>query len=250
MTATIRVGICGFARAQAEVFTTLRLLEVQQSFYKPPKRATAVAWRARAPSEFEFTVKAWQVITHEPSSPTYRRAGIAVAECERDQYGSFRPTEQVFGAWATTNEIRTALGAKIVLFQTPARFTESAEHVSNLRTFFDGIARDRHDLTVVWEQRGRWSRRTIARVCADLELVHGVDPFAEDSVTASSGFAYFRLHGTPPGKRMYRYTYTDADLKALYERCEELELVYVLFNNETMYEDALRFIRLTEGKRS
>jgi hypothetical protein len=59
-----------------------------------------------------------------------------------------------------------------------------------------------------------------------------VDPFAEDSVTAGAGFAYFRLHGAPPGKQMYRYTYTDDDLKELYEKCLEMEQVYVLFNNE------------------
>lgn len=189
MTVTIRVGICGFARAQATIFTTLHLLEVQQTFYQPPKRATADTWRARAPPEFEFTVKAWQVITHEPSSPTYRKAGIMVAARDLDQYGSFRPTAQVFAAWAKTNEIRNALGAKLVVFQTPARFNESPEHVNNLRAFFSGIKSDRSDLTFVWEQRGKWTRRTIASVCAELGLVHGVDPFAEDSVTLGSGFA-------------------------------------------------------------
>jgi uncharacterized protein YecE (DUF72 family) len=107
-------------------------------------------------------------------------------------------------------------------------------------------AQARSDLTFVWEQRGKWNRRTIASLRAELDLVHGVDPFAEDSVTAGSGFAYFRLHGAPPGKRMYQYTYTDDDLRELYEKCMEMEQVYVLFNNETMYEDALQFMRRIE----
>ena len=131
----IEVGICGFARAQATVFTTFPLLEVQQTIYRPPKRATADAWRARAPPEFEFTVKAGQLITHEPSSPTYRKAGIEVVERDLDRYGSFRPTEQVFAACAKTTEIRNALGAKMVVFQTPARFNETTELVNNLRAF-------------------------------------------------------------------------------------------------------------------
>lgn len=63
-----------------------------------------------------------------------------------------------------------------------------------------------------------WAQRAIASVCAKLGLVHGVDQFAEESVTAGSGFAYFRLYGAPPGKRMYRYTYTDGDLKELAAR--------------------------------
>ena len=69
--------------------------------------------------------------------------------------------------------------------------------------------------------------------------------FAGDPVT-SAGFAYFRLHDSPPGKRMYRYTYTEDDLKELYEKCMNMNFseVYVLFNNDTMYEDALRFMKM------
>ncbi len=45
-----------------------------------------------------------------------------------------------------------------------------------------------------------------------------MDPFADEPDTHTD-FAYFRLHGSPPGKRMYRYTYTEGDLKELYEKC-------------------------------
>ena len=48
------------------------------------------------------------------------------------------------------------------------------------------------------------------------------------------------------GNEMYRYTYTDDDLRELYAKCRGIEQVYVLFNNETMYEDAMRFTRLIE----
>jgi uncharacterized protein YecE (DUF72 family) len=211
------------------------------------KKITAENWRRRAPKEFEFTVKAWQLITHEPTSPTYRKARIEVAENEMDRYGFFRPTDNVFEAWAVTNEIRKALDAKIVVFQSPARFTETDANITNMRDFFHAIDKERKEITMVWEQRGKWDRKTIAKLCNELELIHGVDPFAEDPVTA--GFAYFRLHGSPPGKRMYRYTYTDDDLKGLYEKCLNTGSpeVYVLFNNDTMYDDALRFIKLMSG---
>lgn len=238
----VKVGICGFARSQDTVFTNLRLLEVQTTFYRPMKRSTAENWRRRAPKEFEFTVKAWQLITHEPTSPTYRKARIEVAENEVDKYGFFRPTDNVFEAWAVTNEIRKALDAKIVVFQSPASFTESEENITNMRDFFRAIARDRKDTTMVWEHRGKWDRNTIEKLCTELDLIHGVDPFAEGP--APSDLAYFRLHGSPPGKRMYRYTYTEDDLKTLYEKCLETRSsqVYVLFNNDTMYDDALRFM--------
>jgi len=239
----VKVGICGFARSQDTIFTNLRLLEVQTTFYKPMKRSTAETWRQRAPEEFEFTVKAWQLITHEPRSPTYRKAGIEIAENEVDTYGFFRPTENVFKAWSVTNEIREALGAKLVVFQAPARFKETEENITNMRGFFHGIENDRKGIRMVWEQRGPWDRKTIDQLCDELELIHSVDPFAEAPVT--TGLAYFRLHGSPPGKRMYRYTYTDDDLKRLSEHCMNTGSpeVYVLFNNETMYDDALRFIK-------
>ena len=184
------------------------------------------------------------MITHEPTSPTYRKARIEVAENEVDTYGLFRPTDNVFEAWIVTNDLRKALDAKIVVFQSPASFKESDENITNMRDFFRAIDKERKDITMVWEHRGKWDRNTIEKLCTEFDLIHGVDPFAEYPVT--SGFAYFRLHGSPPGKRMYRYTYTDDDLKRLYEKCLEARSsqVYVLFNNDTMYDDALRFMKM------
>ncbi len=49
------------------------MLELQKTFYRPPRLPTAERWRRETPAEAEFTLKAWQLITHEPSSPTYRR---------------------------------------------------------------------------------------------------------------------------------------------------------------------------------
>jgi uncharacterized protein YecE (DUF72 family) len=69
--ARIRVGCCGFALAQPRYFRTFRLLEVRQTFYQPPRLATLQRWRQQAPPGFEFTLKAWQLITHEPTSPTF-----------------------------------------------------------------------------------------------------------------------------------------------------------------------------------
>ena len=238
----VKVGICGFARSQDIVFANLRLLEVQTTFYKPMKKVTAEKWRMRAPKDFEFTLKAWQLITHEPTSPTYRKAKMKIEKGKTDKYGFFRPTDEVFEAWEVTNEIRKALDAKIVVFQCPASFKESEEHINNMRDFFRSID-NKGDIKKIWEQRGGWSRNTIGKICAELGLIHCVDPFAAEPVTPA-GLAYFRLHGSPPGKRMYRYTYTEEDLKELNGKCLNFTEVYVLFNNNTMYEDALRFMKM------
>ncbi len=237
----MKVGVCGFPKSKSAIFTNLDLVEVQATFYKPVRRSTAERWRRDAPADFEFTLKAWQLITHEPKSPTYRKAKL---ELSGDRYGLFRPTEEVFEAWTVTDGIRKALNARIVVFQTPASFKETGSNISNMYDFFHSI--DRNEIIMVWEPRGDWTRNTIMRICEELELIHCVDPFAAQP-ESGTGFGYFRLHGSPPGKRMYRYTYTDTDLQFLYEHCRGYSQVYVLFNNITMFDDALRFKRLSDA---
>jgi uncharacterized protein YecE (DUF72 family) len=50
------------------------LVEIQSTFYEIPARIETVKkWREEAPRDFEFTIKAFQVITHDSKSPTYKR---------------------------------------------------------------------------------------------------------------------------------------------------------------------------------
>lgn len=75
-----RIDTCGFAEAQDKVFEDFSILEVQKTFYQPPKVETAKRWRRRVPPEFAFAAKAWQLITHESSSPTYRRLSESLSD--------------------------------------------------------------------------------------------------------------------------------------------------------------------------
>lgn len=50
---------------------------------------------------------------------------------------------------------------------------------------------------------------------------------------------YFRLHGITD----YVYPYTDKELDVLRKKISE-EPTYILFNNNTMKEDALRFLKI------
>jgi uncharacterized protein YecE (DUF72 family) len=232
----IKVGCCGFSKAQAEYYQHFSLVEVQRTFYKPPRLETCQRWRAEAPATFEFSLKAWQLITHQPSSPTYRKAKLKV---ERpDKYGSFRPSDQVFGAWEETLQVARVLEAKVVLFQCPASFSPIPEHLGNMRTFFQAV--DRGDLILAWEPRGDWADEEIGELCRELDLIHCVDPFQRLPVRGEP--AYFRLHG----KTGYRYRYTEEDLNRILEWCGEYEEAYCLFNNISMFDDALRL--RTQGR--
>ena len=233
-----KIGCCGFPRGMKDYFSRFRVVEVQRTFYKPPLLSTALRWQQEAPSGFEFVVKAWQAITHPPTSPTYRKAGLIITAGEEANYGFFRPSAEVIEAWRRTREIALALGARVILFQCPPRFGESAENVENMRRFFGAIGRE---FLFVWEPRGDWSEGVIRGLCEELGLVHCVDPMEREPLHGE--VKYFRLHGGPG----YRHRFSDQELRWLCERWGG-EGGYFLFNNLSMYDDALRFERLLRGE--
>jgi len=234
----VKVGCCGFPRGMKHYFSQFKLVEVQQTFYKLPRVETAVKWRQAAPSDFEFTIKAWQLITHPSSSPTYRKAGLQITHGEKD-YGYFKPSPEVMAAWHKTKEIAQAVKAVIIVFQCPASFIDSVENIENMRKFFPPLTRD--GLLFAWEPRGQWSDQVITRLCQELRLIHCVDPLQRAPLYGTAN--YFRLHGGPG----YRHRYSDEELERLREVVSNKES-YVLFNNMAMYDDALRFTHLLRGE--
>jgi hypothetical protein len=150
--AIIKVGCCSFTVARPKYFQTFLVVEIQQSFYQPPKQDTVKRWRDKAPADFEFTLKACQLITHEASSPTYRRLKEPLSQKQRGQVGSFRATEVVRWAWETTLQMARLLVADKVVFQCPASFVPTNENMERMREFFSNI--NREGVTCIWEPRG------------------------------------------------------------------------------------------------
>lgn len=234
----IKVGCCGFPVGRRVYFEHFPCVEVQQTFYHPPEERTLEKWRSEAPEEFEFTLKAWQLITHEPKSPTYRRLRFQIPEEKRDRYGGFRPTDEVFKAWEVTRRAAELLRARIVIFQCPQSFRPTEEAIANMRAFFGSI--DRGGLLLGWEPRG-WPPREVEPLCRELELLHVVDPFQGDALW--DNLIYWRLHG----RGGYRYRYSDDELRELMEKLPEDRPCYVMFNNTSMFQDAKRFMALLRG---
>jgi len=118
----------------------------------------------------------------------------------------------------------------------------------NATEFFRGIDRDR--LNVAWEPRGDWSENPerLGRICEELDLVHVVDPLRK-SPACSGELGYFRLHGLGDKEVNYAYKYHDEDLDRLSHQLsllveKGLEREYVMFNNISMFNDAIRFRNL------
>jgi len=207
-------------------YESFSLVELNRTFYEYPRMSTVEGWRAKAPQDFEFTVKAHQDITHrfrfemEPSLPLFE----------------------------TMKQICQTLKARILLIQTPGSFRP--DKLSDAMKFLGKVKRD--DLVVVWETRGlAWDlpdvRKKLSERLEALNVIHVTDPFKALPVYTGN-VVYFRLHGL--GKQLYYYQYTDDELKQLRRMVQPFERdgkeVYVLFNNLAMFDDGLRFKRYIE----
>jgi len=225
----IKVGCCGYPTSMKKYYEKFRLVEINRTFYAYPRIPTVARWREKAPSDFEFTVKAYQGISHK-----FRF--------------ELKPSIKAFGLM---KEICKTLKARILLIQTPASLRP--DKLSDAEKFFKRIKRE--DLVIVWETRGQaWEvlsiRKKLAETLQELDVPHVTDPFRAMPVYTSD-IAYFRLHGL--GKRLYYYQYSDEELKRLHELVKPLEAegkeVYVLFNNLAMFADGIRFMHFIETGR-
>lgn len=203
-------------------------------------------WRNEAPEKFEFTIKAWQAITHPPSSPTWKKSGMKIPNKLKNKYGYLKPTKENFEAWSMIEEAAEILGAKVIVVQTPPSFNCTYENFNNAMEFFSRVSK-KTKFIIAWEPRGTWlnNLEKIRDITEKTGVIHCVDPFITDPVSKGST-VYLRLHGKNKKWPNYRYKYTDNDLISLKEKVLKYvymgsEEVYILFNNIYMYYDSLRF---------
>ncbi len=241
-----RIGVCGFCLPQTQLFSTFGCLEVQQTFYWPPQLKTVERWRRTAPADFEFTLKAFQAITHSYNHRTYRK--VRFNPDELAQCGGFRDTAVVRSAWELTRSLAVALDSEFVVFQCPPSFAATDETIRSVRAFFSWATRGK--LRFAWEPRhATWTVELITSLCRELDLIHTVDPFEQESVWGEP--RYYRLHGRALGgyRYDYDYRYSDAELASLEQRFANAS-AYCMFNNKQMAADAERFERLLAAAQS
>lgn len=222
------VGCCGFQiskRKYAEIFD---IVEVQETFYKLPSLETLRRWRREVSRDsFQFSLKAWMVFTHSPSSALWRKTGIP----PDDEYGSLKPTGKNLEAWNRFREVLKELNSNLVVFQSPPSFKATEENLRNAREFFSSLDTG---LMLGWEVRDEswYGSESFRRMLEDLGMTHVVDPLYESPIYGK--FRYYRLHGSRRGKKIiYTHKYSEEELSSLLEIVERnsMKLNYVLFNN-------------------
>ena len=238
----VRVGLCGFTMSMKDYARHFPVVEVQSTFYEPPRDEVMKKWLASTPA-LEYTMKVWQLVTHAANSPTYRRMKRPLDPT--GEPGFFRNSRSVKEGWKRSVECAELLSSTAMLFQCPASFRPEPDNVRRMRRFFERIVRPQARL--LWEPRGRdWvTKRELAlTLCRDLQLVHVVDPFVTQPERGHP--VYWRLHGTSGP----RHTYSDAELQQLHSMLLDaapMEPAYVMFNNLPRIGDAKSFSQLVTG---
>ena len=229
----IQIGCGEIPKPRAQYFRLFKTAEIQDTFYQLPLLRVADDWKTEAPPEFEFSIKAWQLITHPATSPTYDKLLDPVDSNLKPYYGLFQLTPEVQHSWARTLEFARRLHAKAILFQCPGSFEPTPKNKQALTYFFKSIPK--LPIKMAIELRGKWKTADVEPLVKQFQLVHAVDPFQQES--ASPDFCYFRLFG-PKG---FRSSYALEDLKELVTQVRRFRRGYVFFNNISMWDDAKRF---------
>jgi uncharacterized protein YecE (DUF72 family) len=239
----VRVGLCGFSMSMQAYPRWFQVVEVQSTFYEPPRDEVMLKWKVATGPALEYTMKVWQLVTHAANSPTYRRMKRKLDSGAAP--GFFRESPAVEEGWQRSVECAKLLSATAMLFQCPASFGPHPDNLRNMRRFFERI--ERPGARLLWEPRGaEWvAERELARtLCRDLGLVHVIDPFVTEPAPGHD--VYWRLHGIGNA----RHSYTDVELARLRRMLIEAEppgTALVLFNNLPRIGDAKRFARLFGG---
>ncbi len=251
----MKVGCCGFPVSRRRYYTLFKVVEIQQTFYKPPSIDTIRRWREEAPKDFEFTFKAWQIITHSPRSPTWRKAKLSIPDEELDKYGLLKPTKENIEAWRKMLDIAKILDAKIIVLQTPPSLKYDSDSINRIREFFEKITSISDNVHVAWEPRGQWYNHfdVLSEIFRQYNIIHVVDPFKHDPLPVLNT-CYLRLHGRGKGEVNYKYKYTEKDYNELLEKLKNYSKYftecYVMFNNVYMFENAREFKEYVRVKAS
>ena len=244
----LKTGCGSFPVGRARYFAELSAVEIGSTFHNLPQLSTARSWREEAPKGFEFSLLAWQVITHTAASAGFAKTRLVdVPERRKAFYGHFRASPEVLRAWESVKAVAEAMGARFVVFDTPSSFYPDADHLRDMYKFFKGI--DRGALKLVWHPRGAWTDLMADHICRELGLLRAVDPLAGGAVKPRSGAArYFRVLGAGGGKPQPGRGFDDRALAGLLDVCAE-KPSYVFFANRTAWQDARRLQELSAGVR-
>lgn len=172
----IKVGCAGYPVGRDRYWRSLSFVETDTG-KGLPRLETLAAWRADIPEGGEAALQALRTITHGPQDAGFPACGRKLPKSRQLQCGAFRESLEVHEAWMATKAAAEALGAKIVVFETPASFQPGPDRLRDLYRFFKGAVRGK--LSFVWQPRGADWSVLADKVSADLGLIRAFDPLRQ-----------------------------------------------------------------------
>ncbi len=189
----IKAGCIGYPIGRDRYWRSLSFVETDTG-KGLPKLETLALWRADIPAGGEAALQALRTITHGPQDRGFPLSGRKFPKNRQILCGAFRESLEVYEAWVATRASAEALGAKIVVFETPASFQPGADRLRDMYRFFKNAVRG--NLTIVWHPRGSSWSSLGDKVCAELGLIRAFDPLSQPPPRKGT-FLYMRPFVAP-----------------------------------------------------
>jgi len=205
-------------RAYSRIFD---FVEANYTFYKYPSISMVEHWRRTVPSDFTFTVRCHQDLTH--------RIGL-------------KPVQEAYTVFSRMIEVCRVLRAPFLHLETPARYTFDEQKIRKARDFFSTV--DLKEVHLAWEMRAKVTEKA-TKLMQDFGIVHSVD-LSRETQAFKSDVVYTRLFGK--GKHNI-YQFTDEELEEIDKKIvkSEAKIVVASFHGLRMNTDAARF-KVYKGK--
>jgi uncharacterized protein YecE (DUF72 family) len=201
-------------KAYSEVFN---FVEVNHTFYEYPDRRTFERWRRTVPSDFTFSVRCHQDLTH--------RIGL-------------KPVDEAYYVLSQMVAYCGILEAPFLVLETPARYAMNQEEVDRARDFFSSV--NLRGVQLIWEMRAPVTP-AVVDLMRDFNVVHCVD-LSREKPSFKSDVVYSRLFGK--GKHNV-YQFTDGELVEIDKNAEDSShrVVALSYHGVRMNTDAARFMQ-------
>jgi uncharacterized protein YecE (DUF72 family) len=194
-------------------------VEVNSTFYKIPDLRRVSSWRRMVPSDFEFSVRCNQKLTHDLR---------------------FQNTEETFQVLERMIAICKVLNSEFLHFQTPPSFQPSKSNGKIIGDFFSTI--NLGEIRPIIEIRSQNPLDSnFAEVLRELNFVHSVDLLKGEEPTYRADLLYTRIFG----KGFHNiYQPLDSELREVDRVASQgnHKKAVITMNSNRMFKDAARFL--------
>ena len=154
-------------KAYSEVFN---FVEVNYTFYEYPSALAVESWRKTVPSNFVFSVRCHQDLTHNIG---------------------FVPTNQAYEIFYQIRTYCDLLSSPFLIFETPAKYVINQENAKEVRDFLSSL--NLNGLKLVWEYRAPVTQIAVD-LMKDFDIIQCVD-LSRQKPSFSLDVTYSRLFG-------------------------------------------------------